>query len=432
MKRPKTINPHEDSSFHLIVKPIGPECNLGCDYCFYQEKKEFLHQEKSRIKPMSFDLLETLMKQFVSSRPDDAESSQGGGRELHMTWQGGEPSLCGVDYFREIVAIQKRIVPPGIRIINGFQTNGVLIDEEWARFFKDNNFLVGLSLDGPERFHDPFRKDKGGAGSFLKVMHSLDILKRYGVDFNTITCVSSHNAGSAREIYHFLKNAGSTFLQFIPIVEPVDDKETISSRTVSPAGWGRFLSDIFDLWVQKDIGRIFVNHFDSTLAGYLGITGGICVYNAHCGRALVAEHNGDIYSCDHFVNDEHRLGNITETSIARMAASDFQISFGRAKTDELPDTCHRCKYLPLCHGECPKNRIVSPPKGRGKLNWLCRGFKDFYAHTEPVFTAMAAALQKGYPASAYLRFVPPAPGRNAPCTCGSGKKYKQCHGKKSR
>ena len=385
--------------FHVLIKPAGPSCNLRCEYCFYLEKNNLFNAPDGSYFKMDDSTLERLLEQIILSQPE-------GSGDIAIGWQGGEPTLCGIDFFRRAVEIQKRICPDGIKIINSFQTNGILVDEEWTAFFKENDFLIGLSIDGPARYHDKFRKDAAGKGTFDKVARTLELLLGSGVDVNTLTCVQSDNAGHAAEIYNFLKNAGSEYMQFIPIVEPTGNpRKPVTNRSVSSAQWGKFLTSIFKLWIKEDIGRIFIQHFDSFLGGYAGEPGGLCVYNPICGRSLAAEHNGNIYSCDHFVTPETQIGNISENSLGSMVTSPQQEGFGRAKFDDLPAYCRNCKYLNLCYGECPRNRLLEARGGDGKLNHLCGGFKNFFEYTEPYFRAMAAALSRHLPASEYAQFM---------------------------
>ena len=299
---------------------------------------------------------------------------------------------------------------------------------------RDEGFLVGISIDGPRELHDRFRKDREGRGSFDRVMAGLDALKKGGVEFNTLTVVQRDNGDHPVEVYRFLKEIGSTYLQFIPIVEPLEGGG-VSSRTVLPQQWGSFMTGVFDQWRRNDIGTVYVQHFDMLLGLYLGQPATLCVHSPYCGRAVALEHDGSLYSCDHFVTDEHRLGSITETSLTDMIDGEFQTAFGRAKSDALPAMCRRCDYLKLCYGGCPSDRCKKTPGGEAGLNWSCEGYRMFYDQSRPVFEAMALALQSRRPAAEYTAFKAPAgaapgtPGRNDPCPCGSGKKYKQCHGR---
>lgn len=388
------------SPFHVLIKPAGPACNLRCEYCFYLEKEKLFAHEHRADFMMNFPLLEELLEQIILSQPENT-------REISIGWQGGEPTLCGVDFFRKAVEIEKKLAPEGVKITNGFQTNGILINEEWADFFFENEFLIGLSLDGPEKYHNKYRKDRAGSGTFKQVMRALDLFKRKGVQFNTLTCIQHDNAGAAAEIYRFLRDSGSAYHQYIPIIEPaVNQRQQVSSRSVTSSQWGKFLIELFKVWLKDDdIGKVFIQHIDSFLGGYMGEPGGICVYNPVCGRSIAAEHNGSIYSCDHFVSEETLLGNILETPLTEMVDSAQQKFFGESKYTNLPEFCRKCRYLKLCYGECPKNRLLQAASNDGKLNYLCAGFKKFFIYSEPYFKAMAAAVSNRYPAAEYKRFL---------------------------
>ena len=385
--------------FHVLIKPAGPACNLRCEYCFYLEKEKLFAHEHSADFRMDAAVLEELLNQIILSQPECV-------KEISIGWQGGEPTLCGLDFFKRAVEIQQKIIPEGVRISNGFQTNGVLIDESWADFFRENNFLIGLSLDGPEKYHNKYRKDRAGNGSFSQVMHAMELLKKKNVEFNTLTCIQHDNAGAASEIYNFLRDEGSFFHQYIPIVEPLlRGRKQVSSRSVTSVQWGKCLIDLFKTWIKNDIGRVFIQHIDSFLGGYMGQGGSVCVYNPVCGRSLAAEHNGNIYSCDHFVSEETLLGNIKAKTLADMIDSKEQQIFGEAKYDTLPGYCKNCKYLKLCYGECPKNRLFQAAGNDGKLNYLCGGFKKFFAYAEPYFNAMALSISAGGTAADYKKYL---------------------------
>lgn len=415
--------------FHVLAKPIGPICNLDCEYCFYLKKEE-LYPGTSSFK-MKDDVLEEFTRQYIAHQPPHA-------KEINFAWQGGEPTLMGVDFFRRAIIWQKKYARPGMHILNSIQTNGTKLDDEWGRFLKENNFLVGLSIDGPGEIHDRFRPDKGGNGSFNQVMEGLRILKKYRVDFNTLTCVQSENADHPADIYNFLKSIGSTHMQFIPIVEP-EDETLVSYRSVPPAKYGTFLNGVFDQWLsQGDVGKIFVQDFDTTLNIIYGLPSPICIHAEKCGRAVAIEHNGDIYSCDHYVDPEYHIGNVLNETLQHMLESGFQTKFGNDKKDSLPLYCRKCDFLNVCNGGCPKNRIIETPEGEPGLNYLCEGYKAFYSHTEPVFKKMAEAIGMGYLAKDYHRLESlklfqqdkhrKVVGRNDPCICGSGKKFKKCCG----
>lgn len=413
---------------NLLVKPIGAVCNLDCAYCFYLSKKD-LYPGETSFK-MTDRVLKRLTKQYINEQPE-------GIPEVSFGWQGGEPTLMGLDFFRKAVAYQKKYARSGMKITNGLQTNGVLLDDEWCKFLHEENFLVGVSVDGPEEMHNKFRLDRRGEGSFARVMKGIEALRRNCVEFNTLTVVESDNGDHPPEVYDFLKEIGSTFFQFIPIVEALAGGE-VGERTVAPDQYGRFMCGVFDRWLEKnDVGRIYVQKFDMTLGIAMGYPAAICVHSEVCGRSVAMEHNGDLYSCDHFVDPEHLLGNIMKSTFVDMVDGAAQTKFGADKKDALHDKCLQCRYLPLCRGACPKDRVGGP--GEGGLNYLCEGYKAFYEHSFSVFKKMAVCLRLQRPASDYrlvddagrLRPVEPDAGRgrigrNEPCPCGSGMKYKKC------
>jgi uncharacterized protein len=412
--------------FHVLCKPIGPLCNLACDYCFYLHKEELFPETKGAGFRMSDETLEEFTRQYLECQPDNAP-------EVNFAWQGGEPTLMGIDFYRRALALQAKYRRPGQRVTNALQTNGTLIDDEWAVFLKEHDFLVGISVDGPEELHDRFRRDRERHGSFNRVMSGLEALRRAGTEFNTLTVVQSDNGDHPLEVYRFLKGIGSTYLQFIPIVEPLDGGG-VSQRTVRPKQWGRFLCGVFDEWSKEDVGRVFVQHFDMLLGRNLGQPASLCVHSQYCGRAPALEHDGSLYSCDHFVFSENRLGSIHEKSVTEMVDGEFQTAFGIAKSEKLPEYCRRCEYLGLCYGGCPSDRCKKTPGGKSGLNWSCEGYRMFYDYSRPVFTAMAEALRNHLSAAEYQRFMNRPGGsqhrrqigRNDPCPCGSGKKYKHC------
>jgi uncharacterized protein len=317
----------------------------------------------------------------------------------------------GFDFFRRSVMMQKKYAKPGTRIQNTFQTNGILIDDEWCRFFKENNFLVGLSLDGPVELHNKYRKDQSGKGTFDKVVKALRLLRKHKVEFNVLCTVNSANVDHPMEVYRFFRDeVGAEYVQFIPIVEREGESgfqegNTLTDRSVKPEAWGKFLIAIFDEWVRKDVGRMFVLNFDGILAGWLGMAGTICIFGHHCGQSMVLEHNGDMYSCDHFVEPGYYLGNILQTNMAELITSEKQQKFRKDKWDTLPQFCRKCDFLFLCNGECPKNRILNTPDGEPGLNWLCEGYKDFYKHSEPQMKIMANLLRQGRLAEEVMKLI---------------------------
>lgn len=428
-------------NFHVLAKPIGPICNLGCKYCFYLEK-ELLYPHVGKWA-MSEEVLDNFVRQYINAQ--DAPI-------VNFAWQGGEPTLLGVDYFRRIVALQKKY-SNGKRIVNAFQTNGVLLDETWADFFKENDFLVGVSIDGPRELHDAFRTDKGGQPTFDRVMRGMEALKRNAVEFNTLTAVHRANADSPLLVYRFLKEVGSGHMQFIPIVERIANQVTaeglqlvspdfggaaqVTPWSVEPRQFGRFLCAIFDEWVRQDVGRCFVQLFDVSLEMWLGMKASVCVFRRECGAALAIEYCGDVYSCDHFVYPQNRLGNIMESPLQGLVNSNQQTSFCKSKESTLPRYCRECEVRFACNGECPKHRFQTTPDGEPGLNFLCAGYKMFFRHIDPYMRFMAAELVANRAPSNVMSWAREQDavsafrtvGRNAPCPCGSGRKFKSCCGR---
>ncbi len=389
--------------FNLMLKPIGSACNLDCSYCYYLDKAM---QYGGREPVMDDELLERCIRECIAANTAGQAS---------FCWHGGEPLLLGVDFFRRAVALQKRYAE-GRQISNTIQTNGLLIDAEWCDFFAENDFLVGLSLDGPRDVHDAFRRTRGGEGTFDRVMRAVGQMLERGVEFNTLSVVNSLSEGRGAEIYAFLRDAGSRFMQFLPAVERVVDHPqsrrpvivapgTPGSRpaewSVSAEGYGRFLTDVFDVWVTGDVGTCFVQMFDATLAGWCGVQPGICTMCETCGDELVVEHNGDVYPCDHFVYPERKLGNIRERSLSDLYASSVRIAFGLDKRNALPRECLQCEYGFACHGECPKHRFEKGRDGR-PLNALCAGLQYYFRHVEPYMDYMRGLLEQGLPASGVM------------------------------
>jgi len=419
-------------AFHVMVKPTGARCNLECDYCFFLKKDRLYPDSNFR---MSDETMETYIRQTIEGHRVS---------EVTIAWQGGEPTLMGLDFFQRTVEVEKKYTKPGMHIENTLQTNGVLIDEEWCKFFHENNFLIGLSLDGPRHLHDAYRHDKGGKSVFDKVVRAIRLMQKHNVEFNILCTVNAVNSQHPLEVYQFFRDElGARYIQFIPIVER--DNETgnqegtqLTDRTVDPEQYGRFLIEIFDEWAHRDVGIMFVVFFDGVLASYVRGYSTLCILCPTCGEAVALEHNGDLYSCDHFVEPRYLLGNISQTSLPELVASDAQRSFGQAKSDTLPRFCQECKYLFTCHGECPKNRVLTAPDGEPGLNWLCAGLKTFFAHVDRPMQIMADLLRRGQDADRIMeilaleedRSIPKKDkvGRNDPCPCGSGLKYKKCHG----
>ncbi|PJB00269.1 MAG: anaerobic sulfatase maturase [Ignavibacteriales bacterium CG_4_9_14_3_um_filter_30_11] len=415
--------------FHVMAKPIGPICNIDCKYCFYLEK-ENLYPENQLEKNnwvMPDDVLEEYIKQKIESTDLEEES---------FTWQGGEPTLLDVEYFKKAVNLQRKYAN-GKKINNSFQTNGILLDNEWCKFFKDNSFLIGLSIDGPRELHDRYRVDKGGRPTFDRVMHGLSLLKKHNIDFNTLTVVQKDNSYYPIEVYNFLKEIGSGYMQFIPIVERVtrvNDNSIVSQSSVESEQFGNFLIEIFKQWVLKDVGKYFVQIFDVSLEAWLGLQASLCLFNETCGKAMAIEHNGDLYSCDHFVFLENKLGNIMENPLIKMLESEQQNKFGNDKKNTLPVYCKNCEVKFVCNGECPKNRFINTPDGEFGLNYLCAGYKKFFNYIDPCMNFMAGELKANRPPANVMRWIkenerkmqPVKIRRNDPCFCGSGKKYKNC------
>lgn len=429
---------------HVLAKPTGPVCNLRCDYCFYLEK-EALYPRGESWK-MTDETLRAYVRQYIEAQPASVE-------EIDFAFQGGEPTLMGIDFFRRAIELQKEFTPEGARVRNSLQTNGILLDDAWCEFLKQNNFLVGLSIDGPADLHDKYRRDRQGRGTFDRVNRAMTCLKKHGVEFNALTCVNRHNADHPGRVYRFFRDAGVDFLQFIPIVEPLagvrgpggppplgNKRPTslVTDRSVRPKQFGLFLTGVFEEWVRRDVGRVFIRDFDQALAAWCGAGASLCVYTKDCGRATAIEHNGDLYSCDHFVDPDHKLGNIHQTTIAEMANSPRQERFARQKSETLPQACRQCAYLFACNGACPKDRIVRKSEDEAPRNYLCEGFQTFFEHVDPYMKFMAKELRAERPAAGVMRAIraeeqqarpspdSAAPRRNGPCPCGSGRKYKSC------
>jgi uncharacterized protein len=420
-------------AFHVMAKPTGARCNLDCAYCFFLKKE--------RLYPDShFRMTDEVMEQFIRQTIEGHRAPC-----VTIAWQGGEPTLMGLDFFRRSLKVQKKYARPGTRIENTFQTNGILLNDDWCRFFHENNFLIGLSMDGPKELHDVYRKDRRGRGTFDRVLRAARLLQKHHVEFNILCTVTSTNADHPLEVYRFFRDELiAPYIQFIPIVERENESgfqegDTVTDRSVRPDQWGRFLIEIFDEWVRRDVGRMFVLNFDGALAGWLGMAGTLCVFAPTCGLGVALEHNGDLYSCDHFVEPDRLLGNILTTPLIELVGSEKQRKFGMAKRDTLPRYCRECEFLAICNGECPKNRFLTTPEGEAGLNYLCEGYRMFFSHADRPMRMMAALLRQGRPADEVMpmlavkekraRKIPIKTGRNDPCPCGSGLKYKQCCGR---
>lgn len=395
--------------FHVITKPVGPLCNLDCHYCFYLEKEK-LYPNTSRWA-MSPETLEEYIRQYIAAQDVPAVS---------FTWQGGEPTLLDLDFYRQVVELQRKH-SLGKQIENAFQTNAILINEEWANFLAQNRFLVGVSIDGPQHLHDHYRLYKGGRGSFDDTLRGLRHLQAAGVEYNTLTVVNRRNAEYPLDVYGFLKEIGSRYMQFLPVVERkaksttadglslvspdfVEEAE-VTEWSVGALEYGKFLCAVFDHWVRHDVAQYYVQLFDVTLENWLGLTPALCVFRETCGSALAVEHNGDLYSCDHFVYPQHRLGNILEQPMEWLVNSRQQVAFGNAKRDSLPDYCRNCEVRFACHGECPKHRFIRTPDGEAGLNYLCAGYKLFFNHVRPYMDFMANELRQRRPPTNVMAFA---------------------------
>ena len=407
------------AGFHVMAKPTGAICNLDCSYCFYLDKEALYPNDRFRMREQVAKAYLTQLLEAHANAP-----------EVTIAWQGGEPTLMGLSFFSEMVEFAQSLVRPHQRLSHTLQTNATLLDERWAAFLSEKGFLVGVSIDGPEVLHDAFRVDKKGRPTHARVLRGLRHLREHDVEYNILCSVHAANADHPREVYRFLRDdCGARFIQFIPIVEhepSEDDPEAVSSHSVAPQAWGRFLSEVFEEWVATDVGRVFVQIFDTTLASFMGAPPGICVFAKTCGDAVALEHNGDLYACDHFVDPEHLLGNIMETHLLELVASEAQRRFGTDKADTLPGDCRSCDVLFACNGECPKNRFVRTKDGEEGLNYLCAGYKSFFHRVSEPMRTMANLIRANRPPAAITELIATAP-RNAPCPCGSGRKAKACH-----
>lgn len=397
----------------MMTKPVGPICNLDCRYCFYLEKEKlYPPAEPFRMAP---EVLESYIRQYL----------QQDSPEVTFAWQGGEPTLLGVDFFRQAVDLQRRHAG-GRRVINTLQTNGTLLDDAWGAFLKEHGFLVGLSLDGPRALHDAYRVDKRQQPTFDRVRNGLRVLQKHAVEFNTLTVVNHRNVQHPLEVYRFLKETGSGFLQFIPLVERKRDdrarelgldlatppgpgeppaRSPVTAWSVEPGAYGEFLVAIFDEWVRQDVGRVFVQLFDVALGNWMGLGSSLCVFSETCGRALAVEHNGDVYACDHYVYPAYRRGNLLHQNLGDMVDGPAQRKFGQDKKDTLPRYCRTCAVRFACHGECPKHRFVRTPDGEPGLNYLCPAYQRFFTHIDPPLRLMSALVRAGRPAADIMAWV---------------------------
>lgn len=392
---------------YVMLKPAGAHCNLACKYCYYLEKNKLYPTAQRHL--MSDEMLEQFTREYIEAQTMN---------QVLFTWHGGEPLLRSIDFYRKALSLQQKYAG-GRRIDNVIQTNGTLLTDEWCEFFAQNHWLVGISIDGPQPDHDHYRLTAAGKPSWKKVMQGIKLLKKHGVEWNAMAVVNAYNAYHPLEFYRFFKENGCQFLQFTPIVERLTrhedgrtlasladkDEISLSEASVAPEQWGYFLCAIFDEWVRKDVGKIFVEIFDCTLANWMGISPGICAYSKECGHAGVMEHNGDVYSCDHFVFPEYKLGNIRDHSLIDMLYGEQQQEFSRLKHSSLPRQCKECDMEFACHGECPKNRFMKDKYGDSGLNYLCLGYYHYYQHVAPYMDYMKQELMSQRPPSNIMKVV---------------------------
>jgi uncharacterized protein len=429
--------------FHLLAKPTGSTCNINCTYCFFLSKEALYPNEKHR---MSDDTLETYIRQLLESHRAPT---------VTVAWQGGEPTLMKLPFFKRSVELVEKYRRPGQAVEHTFQTNGLLLDDEWCAFFKQHNFLVGLSVDGPREIHDAYRVDRRGRGTFDLVMQGWNCLRKHGVEFNILCTVNAANQEHGRTVYRFFRDElGAKWVQFIPIIERASEEtlaianhgwseqpgqkrllytqsgNLVTERSVGGEQYGRFLVDVFEEWLRHDVGKVYVQLFDVTLEAYFG-RHLLCIHAPTCGYGPALEYNGDLYSCDHFVEPDYKLGNIHETHMQKLVASPEQRKFGQDKRDTLTDQCRSCSVRPLCNGGCPKDRFALSRDGQPGHNYLCPGLELFFTHTRPVMTAMARLLQQRRAPSEVMAMVAAEDERRGPykpCPCGSGRKFRFCHG----
>ncbi len=428
-----------------MAKPSGAVCNLDCEYCFFLSKE--LLYPGSRFR-MADDLLRLYIEQLFAAHANAPE--------VNVTWQGGEPTILGLEFFERAIAVQRECARPGQRVTNSMQTNGTLLTDEWGAFLSRHNVLVGISIDGPRDIHDRYRVDKGGKPTFDRVMAGLDVLQRHGVRWNVLTTVHAANGEQGREVYVFLRDTlGATFMQFIPIIERgtaqslslaergwggevagralyTQHGNSVTPRSVGPEQFGRFLVDVFEEWVRRDIGTVYVQAFDDALGRWCDEPGGICVHAVTCGTNVAIEHTGDVYSCDHFVEPAYLLGNIRKLPILELVTSAAQRRFGEDKLDALTQYCRACDVRFACNGGCPKDRFSIAPDGESGLHYLCPSYQTFFRHVREPMEEMGMLLQSNRaPAELMAAYAAEDAGRahNAPCSCGQGREWAQCHGR---
>lgn len=398
-------NPFDSKPLYVMAKPAGSACNLACSYCYYLDKRRFYGEETCARPFMSDETLELYIKRYFEAQTAN---------DVNFTWHGGEALLRPLSFYKKAMELQKKYAG-GRRVLNCLQTNGTMLTEEWCRFLRDNDWLVGISIDGPQEFHDEYRRSRDGKPSFLRVMGAIRMLQAHGVEWNAMAVINDYNADHPEEFYNFFKSIGCRYIQFAPIVErltPADDIASpieagkLADFSVSPEQWGEFLCRLFDLWVKEDVGKVFIQLFDSTLANWCGVLPGVCSLAAECGHAAVMEHDGNVYCCDHFVFPEYHLGNLRDKTFIEMMTSDKQRRFGAAKRLTLSKQCCECKWLFACNGECPKNRIARTPANE-PINYLCEGYRRYFAHVAPYMDFMRDQLKAGRPpADVMTKFKP--------------------------
>jgi uncharacterized protein len=406
--------PDVPKGMHVLAKPIGPACNIKCDYCFYLEKHALFDAHEDMR--MSDDVLAAYIRQYVESQPTPV---------VEFVWHGGEPTLLGLDFFRKVVELQKPFIGRK-QITNSLQTNGMRLTDEWCEFFKEHNFFIGLSLDGPREIHDRYRKDHVGKPTFDEVMQGLRLLRKHGVEFNVLACVARETAHHPLEVYNFFKSEGVKFIQFTPIIERLPDAKTaeaglwlatpakldgeepntlVTPWTVEPAKYGEFLVAIYEEWVKKDVGEIFVMNFEWALNAWIGNESPVCIFARNCGRAVAMEHNGDVYACDHYVYPEYRLGNVLNENLREMVEGSVASGFGPHKEKSLPEYCRKCEVLEACWGGCPKHRFTKTPDGEPGLHYLCAGYKIYFKHIRKYLNAFTKLLEHDIPPSEIMKAV---------------------------
>jgi uncharacterized protein len=396
---------------HIMAKPIGPKCNLNCDYCFYLEKKAFFGEDENFR--MSDVVLNAYITKYIASQPTP---------EVEFVWQGGEPTLLGLDFFKRVVELQKPFCNQKT-ITNSLQTNGTLLTDEWCEFLKENNFLVGISLDGPEEIHNRYRRDRGGNDTFNKVMQGLKLLQKYDIEYNVMACVARETAYKPLEVYHFFKDQGVKFIQFVPIIERIADSQTkqcglslagpaslekqednvqVTDWTVEPQAYGDFLIAIYEEWVKNDVDDIFVMNFEWALHAWIGNPSPVCIHAQQCGKSIIVEHNGDVYACDHCMYPQYRLGNIVQDDPMEMVEKSRAQGFGVSKETTLPRQCLECQVLKACWGGCPKHRFAKTYYDEPGLHYLCEGYKKFFLHICKYLKVMTQLLENGYPITSVM------------------------------